>query len=153
MTHTGSFRGLTLIEVLVTTVLIGLVAAVLLHSFGDAQHERAAFRALLRELRDLDARARLVARSGEAVELSHDGTSGRVVIRGSGGGSIIAERELPPGATCSIRLKGARSARAIAFDPIGASRDYTLDVEFGQQRARLDVAGLTGWVTQSEPSP
>ena len=153
MARTRQGRGLTLIEVLVTTVLIGLVSAALLGMAGGDQHERAQLRTLVRELRDLDARARLVARTGEAVELSVDETAGRVVVQGARGTTPISERMLPTGAKCSIRRDRVRPVQLIAYDSTGASGDYAFELALGRFQARLDIAGLTGWITETGASP
>jgi len=153
MARTRRSQGLTLIEVLVTTVLLGLVSAALLGMAGGEQHERTQLRSLVRELRGLDARARLVARTGEAVELSVDDAARSVVVRVARGTAPIAERTLPPEAKCSIRRDRVHPVRRISYDSTGASGDYTLDIALGHHQTRLDIAGLTGWITETEASP
>lgn len=148
--------GLTLIEVLVTTVLLALVAAALLGQTNGEVHDRARLRALSRELRDIDARARLIAKSGTRVFLSHEAERGVMTLseRGDRGHRTpLVARPLDEGARCVLLVDRLRPAHEVSFDPPGTSRDYSLELSIGDRRTRLDVSGLTGWVSEAEPSP
>jgi prepilin-type N-terminal cleavage/methylation domain-containing protein len=145
--------GMTLIEVLATTLLLGLVAALLIGATHRPQSERETLRALAQEVRHLDARARLVARSGEAVQLRLDASGSRLSLFVKGDAAPLAERDLPAEARGLLLRDGVRRDSAITYDPTGASCDYALDLELRGERLRIDFAGLTGWATVREGAP
>lgn len=153
MATTRRSRGLTLLEVLVTTVVMGLVAAALLRAVGGDDRDRVALRALVDEVKSLDARARLLARAGEPAVLSGDASGTRLVVHVRGELAPVAERVLPEEARCTLRCDGLSRASAIAFDPSGASVDYRVEFEHGGARAVVEVAGLTGWTSVREATP
>jgi prepilin-type N-terminal cleavage/methylation domain-containing protein len=148
----GGTRGLTLVEVLATTVLLGLVASLLATSFGDAS-QVAKTRALVRALVDLDARARLAARAGSDVSIALDTTGRRAVAVRRIEADVLSEVVWPEGTTVELRAPSASPVKAVHFDANGTSVDYVVVVHSQSRDARIDVSGITGWTQTSEVRP
>lgn len=144
--------GLTLVEVLATTVLLAIVAVVLLRSSAEPT-EDAAFRSLVNELKALDARARVAARTGSPLSLSLDCNRHRLIAHARFGGETICEVALPEDTAVSLFRDGIVCAKAVLFDSCGTSCDYALDIRQKSRRARVEFAGLTGWSTTLETAP
>lgn len=144
--------GLTLIEVLAVTALLGLIAAVFL-SRASAPTERAAFRAVLTGLEELDRRARVAARLGTPVALAFDPARQRLVAHRRFGGAFVAECLLDPEIEVDLVRDGRERVPAIHFDGCGTSPDYEILLRRHEQRARIEVAGLTGFCTRTESVP
>jgi len=145
-------NGLTLVEVLATTALLGIVAAVLLGSWS-APAQRSRFRALVDEVKGLDARARVAARTGAPVALALDPTRHRLVVNLRFGGETVAEVSLPQDVEVALLRDRAIRSGAVRFDPCGTSCDYALDLRDGTHHARVEFAGLTGWSSTLEAVP
>ena len=145
-------RGLTLVEVLLVVALLGLIAAALMGSWGEPS-ERVAFRALLQDVRNLDARARAAARTGKPVVLSVDPARRRLLVHARFGGEVVSDLELPEDAEVRVVRDNAVRGTSVAFAPYGTSCDYALDVQRGVARARVEFAGLTGWSSTVEVLP
>lgn len=143
--------GLTLVEVLATIVLLGLVAAAFLESFGGVT-ERARARALVRDLVQLDARARLHARTGATVAVAVDPAKERVVAVARPSGKILAQVQWPEGSEVALFADGAARAKAVTIEAGGSSVDYSFDVKGIAGTTRIDVSGLTGWTTTASVS-
>ena len=147
-------EGFTLVEVLATTVLLGLVAATMIGSFGGVT-DRARVQALLHDLTQFDARARLHARLGISVTLSVDPAKRTLSATARPNGERLSEVTWPD--DCDVKI--ARSSRdrlsrgrAIVVDAGGASVDYVFEVKTSLGNKRVDVSGLTGW-TSVEDGP
>lgn len=151
--------GVTLIEVLATAVLLALVAALLLGGAGISgrgeSRDQEVLRTLVRQMRDLDSRARLAARDGEPVALAWETALRRVALQVKGGTAPLAVRELPEDAEVSVESLASERKGIIEFDATGASPDYALKLRVGTAHTRIEFAGATGWVEseQREAAP
>lgn len=145
-------EGLTLIEVLATTALLGLVAAALLGSFGGVS-DRARVQALLHDLVQVDARARLHAREGTSVAIAVDAANRTLLAAARSSGERISETSWLDGWDVKI-VPAARDsssrARVIVVEPGGVSSDYAFEVKTPLGVRRIDVSGLTGWTSVAE---
>jgi type II secretory pathway pseudopilin PulG len=137
---------------LAVTALLGLVASLLAGSFGDAS-DTAKARALVRRLEDLDARARLAARSGSDVTIAIDDQARRVVATRRAEGDLLSEVSLPEETTVELRVGATLRMKAVHFDANGSSSDYAIVLHAAKRDARIDVSGLTGWTRTSEVAP
>jgi len=136
--------GFTLIEVLAVIVLLALVAGALTVRLG-AVSEASAFRATRASLRDLDARARLFARSTGAVVMRVEDEGRRVVLR-RGSGAELAAVECPQGVTVAfVTQPPAAPATAVTFDRLDRAPDYGLELARAGRSDRWWVCGETGW--------
>jgi prepilin-type N-terminal cleavage/methylation domain-containing protein len=144
--------GLTLIEVLATTALLSLVAAALMGSFGGVT-DRARVQALLHDLGQVDARARLHARMGTSVALAVDPARRRLFATARPSGERLSELTWPD--DCEVKLvRSVREplirARGIFVEAGGCSVDYTFEVKTPLGNDRIEVSGLTGWTSVAE---
>lgn len=135
-------RAFTLIELLAVVAIMSLVSGVLtihLAAETDAARRRAAATAWT----DLDARARLYARTGGPVVMTLN--AGRTVVRLHRAGSAerLAEVDLP--------APGRLTKPAVLFDRFGHSVDYAAEVTSGARTIRWHVLGLTGQIQEGEP--
>lgn len=132
---------------LATVVLIGLATTVLT---GKLSGTRGAFagRTLRGELQDLDARARLAARTSGAMLLSvtERGRLVRLIERDSG--RMIRRLEL--GDDRQLRLFAPGSTDTLDFDATGRSPDYRVVLREGRERFAWRVSGETGWISEEE---
>lgn len=140
-------RGLTLAELLAVVVLLGLVMALgaprLASSAGAA--EMTAFEAAWR---DLDAKARLLARSGQSGVTLWLALDQRALVLCRGEDERVSSAAVPPGMTVALVRSREQHLTAITFDARGCSPDYALrlgDVN-GHLHRTWRVAGLTGWI-------
>jgi len=147
--HCCLTRGLTLIEVLATTVLLGLVATTILRSFS-APSAKTQLRALVQQIVALDRRARVMARTGSRVMLAVDPSRERLVAIIRGEGSAIAEVAFASGDSVALRLEAAQPTKTVHFQADGTSCDYAVEMEHADISTRVDIAGLTGWATIAE---
>jgi prepilin-type N-terminal cleavage/methylation domain-containing protein len=144
--------GLTLIEVLATTAILSLVAAALIGSFGGVT-DRARVRALLHDLNQMDARARLHARMGASVALAIDPARRTLFATARSSGERLSEMTWPD--DCDVKLvESVREpwsrAKAIVVEAGGSSVDYTFEVKTPLGTDRIEVSGLTGWTSIAE---
>ena len=144
--------GLTLIEVLATTALLSLVAAALMASFGGVTF-RARVQTLLHDLSQVDARARLHARTGTSVALVIDRTKRALFATARPSGERLSEMTWPD--DCDVKLvRSVRDpssrAKAIVVEAGGSSVDYAFEVKTQLGSDRIEVSGLTGWTSVTE---
>jgi prepilin-type N-terminal cleavage/methylation domain-containing protein len=132
-------RGLTLIELLAVVVILSMVAGVATVGLS-ATSDAAGLRAALAGWQDLDARARISARSGGPVTLALDQEQNALVLRR--GAEHLAEFQLPQGVTVHVESSG-RPDR-IEIDRHGRSIDYEVAITLGERVTRVSVRGLTG---------
>jgi len=129
--------GYTLLEVLAVVAILGSVAGAIAASLGASTREaqRSALRA---SIRDLDARARLFARSGTPVALSRE-EDGRLVLREHPHGRVLMALE-----GSELELRTEAGARSLVFDRLGRTPDYAVTF-FDDANGPLRVQGATGW--------
>ena len=142
-------RAFTLVETLAAAALLGLVASVVALGLAGAG-DKARLGEAVTMVRDLDQRARELARSGGPVALGLDGELRRMTITGvERRGSILAERWLPSAVDVTLREPGGSAVNSITFDRLGRSRDYTVQLAASGNDLVLSVSGLTGWMEES----
>ena len=138
--------GLTLLELLAVIVVISLVisvAGVRLAATGT----RARLHAVTARLRDLDAHARLVARSGEPAVLRLDVTQRLVRVHTIPANESLSIVQLPQ--EISAEIMTSSDQEAIVFDRLGHSQDYRVSLRAGDTVLRWEVYGLTGYMPRS----
>lgn len=138
--------GLTLVEVLAATALLGLVGSLFLESFSGVT-ERARVQALVRGLEQLDARARLHARTGTPVAIALDPAQRRLLAIVRGSGETLTAVEVPDRCEVALLRGAAIHEKSVVLERGGASPDYAFDVKSTFGETRIDVSGLTGWTT------
>lgn len=140
-------RGFTLVEVLATVAILGLVMSLGMAALGGVL-ETAADREAAAIVRDLDARARIAARTlGPAQIVAVDeGHAVAVVVAATG--EPVVRRDLPAGRIVRfVDLQGHPLA-AVAVDASGRSIDHVVELVGARGVARLRVAGITGLVAE-----
>ena len=140
-------RGFTLLEVLAVVILFSLVASVLTVHLAAAS-ESATFRAAASRLRDMDARARLFARTSGPLVLSLQDQGRSLLLSQVDTGASLLRVDLGEGAAVEIETDPPR--RWILFDRSGRSVDYELALASGEREARWQVAGTTGWMQPAD---
>lgn len=136
-------RGMTLIETLAMSVLVGLLTAMAAGSLGgsfNAEHPADA-------LRRFDAEVRLLARSCGPYQVS--------IQRGDNGLCLLAQPVRGRSQAARVCL-GTQTVitfsdpeDTLMYDAHGRSADYS--VTFGRPPRTLHIAGLTGW-SELEPA-
>lgn len=147
----GRGRGLTLIELLAVVVILSMVAGVATVGLA-ATNDAAQLRAAVAGWQDLDARARITARTVRPVTLAMDPEGSRLVVRASvvgGVGELLAEYQFPRGATG--HMEGDGPIDRIDVDRQGRSIDYDVAVTLGDRVNRFAVRGLTGAILETMP--
>lgn len=142
-------RGLTLLETLAAVALLALAASALAVSLGGATDaERLA--ALRAELLDLDARARLLARSAGGAVLSLEDDGARLRVAAPAVAEPALRRALPRPWTLRLERRAGEAEGAVAYDARGRCPDYAFIIATPAGEHRIPVAGLTGCPLPSE---
>jgi len=142
-----SRSGFTLIEVLAVVVLLGLTAVTLAPSLGPTR-ELFEARAIREQLRDLDARARLLARTSGPVALAVTHGGHRVLLLETPSGRTVEQVDL--GRDRELRLYAPESVSSIPFTSAGCSPDYQVVLREGREKDAWKVSGESGWVIERE---
>ncbi len=145
--------GFTVLELLAVVSLLSLAMALGATRLGLATDEAHLSRALA-DLLEVDARARLLSRSGGAVSVSLETEPLRLVLRRARARDVLGSTVLPQNVL--VRLTDLVSREAIdeiRFDRAGRSRDYWVEVRLGDAQVRRTVAGLTGLVAKGGDEP
>lgn len=137
--------GFTLLELLAVSALLALVASAI--SLGVSSSTRASqFAAASASLQDVDARARLLARSEGAVLLRIEEGGRRVGVVKAESRERLAEVALPIGMTAWLGSAGASGERL--FDCSGRTEDYRVELRgLEGETSAWRVSGATGWIT------
>ncbi|MBI4881780.1 MAG: prepilin-type N-terminal cleavage/methylation domain-containing protein [Planctomycetes bacterium] len=141
--------GFTVIELLAVVSLLSLAMVLGATRLGRATDE-ARFSRALADVLELDARARLLARSGGAVSLQVGDDRARLVLSRARGGALLGSTTLPRDVT--VRLTDPATGKMLAevrFDRAGRSPDYDVEVALEERRVRRSVAGLSGLVARA----
>jgi prepilin-type N-terminal cleavage/methylation domain-containing protein len=143
-------RAFTLLELLLVVALLGgIVVVVAPHlAAADATGTRLRFE---RELRDLDTRARVEARTGGAVTLGATGDGVAIVLLRARTGERLSEVSVPAGTRVVFHERSAQRAGPVRFDAAGRCDDYELAILTDGATRRRTVSGLTGFATESSP--
>ncbi len=145
---TSGGRGFTLIELLAVIVIVSMIAGVTSISLASAS-DSAQLNATIARWRDLDARARLFARSLGPVTMRLDRQSHTVQLYCDESAELAAQLKLPHGA--KARVVAEQPTDVVNFDRLGHSADYDVDVSINERTVHWHVCGLTGWITESRP--
>ncbi len=148
--HRGAF---TLTEVLAAVTIVAIATAALTVGLGAAD-SNARLRSLTADLIDLDARARLLAKTDRVCELRlPPETEPEVVlalVRQDGRFSTV---QLPQGARVQATTLDDQPLEVIRFNRSGRTLDYRVTVTLEELTSEWTVAGLTGWVERQEAQP
>lgn len=142
----------TLIEVLAVVTIVALATAALTIGLGAAD-ANARLRALTADLIDLDARARLLARTDGTCELRfpRDEAEREVALVLVSHEDAFSTVVLPMSARAEARTLDGDPLEAVRFDRSGRTPDYSITVSMGDLTAAWTVAGLTGWIEREIP--
>jgi type II secretory pathway pseudopilin PulG len=146
----GRERAFTLLELLLVAVLLGgIVVVVAPHlAAADATGRQLCF---ARELRDLDTRARIQARTGGAVTLGATNEGTVVVLLRSRTGERLCDISVPTGTRVVFHERAAQRPGPVHFDAAGTSDDYEVAVVSDGGTQRRWVSGLTGFHAERSP--
>ncbi len=136
----------TLIELLAVIVIVSLVAGIATVGLASAS-ESAQLHATAAECRDLDGRARLFSRSLGQVVMSLNSERNSVMLHVTDSKELLSEVTLPDGASGQIHV--GTPNKTIAFDRLGRSVDYEVQLQAGEHLIRWRVYGLTGLIGES----
>jgi prepilin-type N-terminal cleavage/methylation domain-containing protein len=150
----GAKRGVTLVETLVTIVLLAMLASVgtgaLMGAASGGERARG-----IASVRRADALARSLARAERSVELrlTHGGTTIETWLSADAEGTEPMRPEWqvdqPPGSTGSFHGASDGSERAsIAINRSGHSEDGTYLLRMPSGDVSLDLAGRTGQLVE-----
>lgn len=150
----GATRGMTLVETLVTIVLLAMLASVGTGALVGAASGGERVRSIA-SVRRADALARSLARAERPVELrwTHGGTTIETWLSADAEGTEPIRPEwqvdLPRGSTVSFHGAGDGSERtSIAIDRSGRSEDGTYLLRMPSGDVTLDLAGRTGQLVE-----
>lgn len=143
-------RSFTLMELLAVIAIMSLVAAALAVNLGGSSDQTCLMQSLA-DLREMDARGRLLARTGESsIQLGVDPETHRIRLVDVRTGELVAERDASSG--ISIALLTDHPVDAILLDRAGRSVDYSVRIQAGPHHATLRVCGLSGLVMREASS-
>lgn len=141
-------RGYTVLELLAVIVIMALAAGFMLPSLASAD-DSAQCKAIAAKLRDLDHKARLLARSEGRVDLMFDDDRRAFILREHDSSqqlmSVAVERD------ATLELTTDSTDQIVVFDRTGRSADYAFAVTSGAHRAAFRVTGATGLLTEGVP--
>ncbi len=137
----------TLIEMLAVVVIASLVIA--LGGLNiSATSERTAFTRMVAALQQMDARARLHARSSGGIMVIRVEMESRLVRLVTRQRELLAELVIP--SMIEMTVETADAKPRIVFDARGVSDDYALTLRADGHTVRLNVHGLTGEIATME---
>ena len=139
--------GFTLIEVLAVIVIISLVAGVCTVALASTA-QSARLNAAAARWRDLDAHARLFARTVGPVTMSLNESATAVRLHRRGSQELASELRLPPGARG--RLRADQSSDSVLFDSFGRSVDYEVEMYTDDRLLKWRVLGMTGAIRSED---
>ncbi len=142
----GCQPAFTLIELLAVIVIVSLVAGIATIGLASAS-QSAQLHAAAAEWRDLDGRARLFGRSLGQVVMSLNSERTAVMLHVTDSKELLSEVTLPDGASGQIQTRTPN--RMIAFDRLGRSVDYEVQLQAGERVIRWRVYGLTGLIGET----
>ena len=135
--------GLTLIELLAVIVIASLVLGVAGWSVS-ATSDRTVLARTIAGLQDIDARARLHARSSGEPVVMHINGDARVLRLTTVGGEKLSDVSVP--SSIEMVIEKDSTEPSIAFDARGRSCDYVAVLRTQHEVVRLRVHGLSGEV-------
>ena len=136
-------RGFTLLELLLVVILLGLTVTAVAPQLAaaDATGQRLRF---TRELRDLDARARVLARTLGPVTLGVAGDGARVLLLDAKTGAVQTAVTVPDAMHVVVREVADGRPGVVHFNAAGQAADYEVLVVVGEVTQRRRVSGITG---------
>ena len=142
----GCRPAFTLIELLAVIVIVSLVAGIATVGLASAS-ESAQLHAAAAEWRDLDGRARLFGRSLGPVAMSLNSERSAVMLHVTDSKELLSEVTLPDGTSGQIQTRTPN--KTIAFDRLGRSVDYDVELRTGERVIQWRVYGLTGLIGET----
>jgi len=100
---------------------------------------------LAAKLRDLDRKARLLARSEGRVECTLNQETHTFLLTAENADERIAAVSAQPGTAIVLRIDGG--GRSITFDRDGRSLNYEIEVACGAHAVAYRITGATGHIT------
>lgn len=144
VTDVHTRRGVTLVELLVVLVLMGLAFAMLATGFAGTTTAARVHEAQ-GEIINLDQLARRAALADGSI-LTIDDSGHRVQVLDDTG-STLSEFECPPEVRIALRSTADRLLADIVFDTRGRCEDYVVTLESLNASTAWTVSGTTGWRT------
>lgn len=144
-------RSFTLIETLAVIVVLSLIAGTAIVQLS-AVNDGMLIESIASQIRDLDAKARLLSRTGEACQLSFNADSHSLILHGSSSAEAIASVHWPQHLRVEMQTD-TDVATVIEFDRFGRSIDYTILLATDASVRTWRVAGLAGYFTAQETAP
>jgi prepilin-type N-terminal cleavage/methylation domain-containing protein len=146
---TAGARALTLIELLAVIVIASLVLAVGGWSLG-ATSERTVLARTIANLQQIDARARLHARSSCAIVVLQIEGDARVLRLATVEGDKLSKVSLPLSIAMTIEKPGGPNQEPrLVFNARGHSTDYVVTLRTQHEVVRFEVHGLSGEIVVS----
>lgn len=141
-------RGFTLIEVLVTIVLVSMVTALGVGLLSGSSTAADVIRIEAAVL-DADRRARLAARTSGPVDVAFDQRRMALVLVRVGSGERVGQIDLPDG--CRVELRTSGGERSPRFGRDGRTRDYLVTIRYRNAAGTSRICGATGLIQESDP--
>jgi len=141
----GRGRGYTLLELLAVIVIMALAAGFILPGVAAAD-EASRCRSMAAALRELDQKARLLARSEGSLTCTVDDETHSFVLSGSFSHERIAIVSPGPGMSAVLRVE--QELHTVHYDRTGKSPNFEIDVTFGSHSCAFRVTGATGDVRE-----
>ncbi len=142
----GCRPAFTLIELLAVIVIVSLVAGIATVGLASAS-QIAQLHAAAADWRDLDGRARLFGRSLGPVVMSLNSERNAVMLHAPDSKELLSVVTLPDGTAGQIETRTPN--KMIAFDRLGRSVDYDVELRSGERVIRWRVYGLTGLIGET----
>ena len=140
----------TLLELLLVVALLGGIVVVVAPHLAAADQAGARLR-FDRELRDLDARARIQARTGGPVTVGATNDGAAVVLVRARTGERLSQVAVPAGTRVVLHERSAQRPGPVRFDAAGRCDDYEVALVTEAETRRRLVSGLTGFETEASP--
>jgi hypothetical protein len=125
-------RGLSPFEVVSVVVILALVAGLAAVGLASS-HERSRLGEAVTRLRDLDARARLLA-----------GNVGPIVLD-------VTDESVDVPAAMTVHVATGGASDLIVFDRMGRSPDYTVTVRASARVKSWETLGISGQIVERTP--
>lgn len=140
---------MTLVELLATIALLSIVAGLGVRGLAVTD-ARASLLSVSAEWRDLDARARLLSRTGAGGSVTMILSSEPPAIRLVSMRTREVLAAVPVHDQVVVEIESANGARRVAYDQAGRSADYEISFSMDDRSLRWRVHGLTGQVLRLE---
>jgi Tfp pilus assembly protein FimT len=141
-------RGLSPYEVVSVVVILALVAGLAAVGLASS-HERSRLGEAVTRLRDLDARARLLAGNVGPIVLDVTDDHQTVWLHALETDELLGSVDVPAAMTVHVATGGASDL--IVFDRMGRSPDYTVTVRASGRVKSWETLGISGQIVERTP--